>query len=1016
MTSGSYTIAGTSPDYADIDAWQAAISGNLTGVVEGKIRAGTHEMRGDIDADGFTTTASNYCKLTYDTGAHHAGDLFGGVQLQGLHSSHDDTNPHILNITADHTRVVGLNFNRWVGTSDEAIRMSATGCYIEQCLFWGACNINGDGIAYSRTGSTDTMYVSNCFFGWLGRQAVLAQGTTLDGTIYIYNCTGVHLNLTNDSTDGTTATTGYVGFGDDLGAGTTVGINWQIKNTFAHCHPSSQGASHTHQCFGKTSASTWLNCNNNGSADSSAPGTSAQTSLAIGSQFENLPTEQIAGANTGNDISATIEDAYINGGAATTNYGSNTQIGIDNSPVINTLIRFDLSNVTNGVRVLGGGMYWQKDDTQTTNMTMGFHRLLRAWVEAQVTHNIYSTGNSWATAGGFGANDIEDDNGEGDPGRVVTRSASFVVQSSRVANGEWFRLSFGKFIEWAQDAIDGSGPGGDANDFDIFMRWNAGSTAQYCASSEAADGDRPELYLFYDTSGSPTDVMPVLGGSLDGNGVDLGSDTDYPIGDTDLYGNTRDASWDIGAVGIAPPQTATGTLVTQAGVGYDGVLSSEATLAAPSLEQAGLGYDGVLQGADFLHPIYPIQGGWTGEATDIDEEPPVDADFIASAAAPSRVQLLNNGGFEDALTVDDWLSQGPTRVAEGGAQEGAYVGEVTGTSSAGHAHGQRIPVDPDAIYELSAYMRRTAGTIAKAYLALIPRRSNDSQVYVEDAQHSRGAATWITADVSPSDTTCQVASTANWELFNYTYMRVGVNPDGSDLGNEGHLTKDIRLAATPFVGNTVSFYTTAGRSIPKGTWIRPHQSGGTYIYPTVPAGYFEIPATWTRFVGRVGPGHRDPKEDCVYGEGRGSSDLWWPETAFAQVLLLLLYETVDSTTVQVDDVRLERLDNVTYVPLKPTLDPQASDRHHVRYRYAKDVALGTVNLKVRLLMRTNKWSPENLGVARSGWYMNEIASWQHNDIGTTPTTVKQTLSGAQADAIAYSSDKDLWLEFEATSA
>jgi hypothetical protein len=1012
-TSGSFTIGGASPDYATIQAWADSPTGALTGVYEGKIRAGTYTERADID-HAYATTDANHMKLTYDTGAYHGGDLRGGVSIQGVE---DGSDLHLLNISKDYTRVIGLNFNRWTGTSTEAIRINdANECYVERCLFWGAGNINADGIIYLCTATTDKLFVSNCFFGWIGRTSIMVQGD-YSGTVYVYNCTSIFASFGNQNCANNIERS-YVGIGDDLGnPPTTNGVNWQIKNTFSHCCPDGNGISAP--AFAKGSASSWTNCNNNGSSDTTAPGTSAQTSLTVTSQFANNWTEETAGENTGNDVSATCDDAVIKSGSATTNFGTADGEVEDASPSEETLTRWDLSNVSNSARILGALINVKKSNTNTTNKTLTFYRLLRAWVEGQVTWNIYSTGNNWGTAGALGAGtDVESANADG--ATAVIRSAGFevavVTGNHQVQQNEWHRLNAGKFVEWVQDAIDGSAPGADANDFEIITRWFAGNGSETWYSNEDTDGDRPEVQYWFDTAASPMNIMPKLTGSLDGNGVDLGSDTDYAIGDTDLYGLTRDATWDIGAVGF-DPQTLTGAVITQAGVAYDGVLvpGLQTLVQDAAVNVPGVGYDGVIQGADFLHPIYPIQGGWTGEATDIDEEPPVDADFIASAAAPTRVQLLNNGGFEGVLTVDDWLNQGPTRVAEGGAQEGAYVGEVTGASSTGHAHGQRIPVDPDAIYELSAYMRRTAGTIAKAYLALIPRRSNDSQVYVEDAQHSRGAATWITADVDPSDTTCQVADTSKWDSFSFTYMRVGVNPDESDLGNEGHLTKDIRLAATPFTGNTVNFFTTAGQAIPKGTWVRPHQSGGTYIYPTVPAGYFEIPATWTRFAGRVGPGHRDPKEDCVYGEGRGSSDLWWPETAFAQVLLLLLYETVDSTTVQVDDVRLERLDNVTYVPLKPTLDPQASDRHHVRYRYAKDVALGTVNLKVRLLMRTNKWTPESLGVARAGWYMNEIASWQHNDIGTTPTTVKQTLSGAQADAIAYSSDKDLWLEFEATS-
>ena len=144
IASGSYTIGGTSPNYATIQLFEDDLATTLTGVVEGKIREGDYYE--SVTVGGVTATAANYIKFTYDTDAFHSPHgtlgLRSGVQLHGKTSSPTDN--HLFNSTQDHVRFVGLNFNRWKGVSTEAIRIGADGNYVEQCLFWGSCNINAD--------------------------------------------------------------------------------------------------------------------------------------------------------------------------------------------------------------------------------------------------------------------------------------------------------------------------------------------------------------------------------------------------------------------------------------------------------------------------------------------------------------------------------------------------------------------------------------------------------------------------------------------------------------------------------------------------------------------------------------------------------------------------------------------------------------------------------------------------------------------------------------------------------
>jgi len=105
-------------------------------------------------------------------------------------------------------------------------------------------------------------------------------------------------------------------------------------------------------------------------------------------------------------------DTEIRSDTATGNYGTANivHIGEYNSgiSVRRTLIKFDLSSLAANVLVTSATLklYCLSDFANNASIVRAY-RLLRAWVETQATWNIYSTGNNWATAGGFGAADCE---------------------------------------------------------------------------------------------------------------------------------------------------------------------------------------------------------------------------------------------------------------------------------------------------------------------------------------------------------------------------------------------------------------------------------------------------------------------------------------------------------------------------------------------------------------------------------------------------------------------------------
>jgi hypothetical protein len=105
-------------------------------------------------------------------------------------------------------------------------------------------------------------------------------------------------------------------------------------------------------------------------------------------------------------------DIYIESGAPTTNQNAQTVVSAGEfnagANITRTLIKFDLSSIPAGVTINSAVLsLYATTDLSSNARTFRVFRQLRAWVESQATWNIYSTGNNWATAGGFGATDCE---------------------------------------------------------------------------------------------------------------------------------------------------------------------------------------------------------------------------------------------------------------------------------------------------------------------------------------------------------------------------------------------------------------------------------------------------------------------------------------------------------------------------------------------------------------------------------------------------------------------------------
>lgn len=466
------------------------------------------------------------------------------------------------------------------------------------------------------------------------------------------------------------------------------------------------------------------------------------------------------------------------------------------------------------------------------------------------------------------------------------------------------------------------------------------------------------------------------------------------------------------AVRLAQAQTLTGTLVTQAGVAYDGTLVPDSFLTASVVEQAGVPNSGVLYGADFLRPVIDTaSGGWLGSVKDIDEEPASDTDFVYSPAAPNRVALIDES-WESG--DGGWTLNDCTRENVGaGAYDGSYVIQCSrGAGLVGTLDAPSfITIDPLARYRVSLAAKKVSGTTSKMYVGMVTRNSAADYLYPNYSAIIQNTLTYLTAAAGPTDTSITVADATNWVDGNSAAVCLfDVWPDFSDVESGRAYNQSppgpasINIPVGGISGNVISLESAVGGTgYPAGTWVRCHRHTGTFMYPVPDK---SLTGSWVVYEGYFGPGFQSLR-DRFYGSpnlAAGDGDTWRPGSVDFKPYVLLNYESVDATVSHVDSFLLERLDNVKIVKLETTWETGLDGRDHVRYRYRKDVAVGTVNLKVTLLQRAtsdpftkNKYT--------------EIESWQHNNIGTGWTSQKQTITN---DA-GITNRLELYLQFEATS-
>jgi hypothetical protein len=181
-------------------------------------------------------------------------------------------------------------------------------------------------------------------------------------------------------------------------------------------------------------------------------------------------------------------DAFINSNSPTTNYGTNTNIGMGEAygyswGVYRSLIKFTClsdGTIPSGAIIDSGSIFLRKyGDFSNNARTLRAYRVKRAWTEAGVTWNKYDGVNDWQTAGATGANDIE----ATDVGNVSVPATG---------DGDWIEIPL--TASAVQEIVAGTWTN---NGYLLKVDTETDDYWGYGASDWADDTYRPRIYVVY---------------------------------------------------------------------------------------------------------------------------------------------------------------------------------------------------------------------------------------------------------------------------------------------------------------------------------------------------------------------------------------------------------------------------------------------------------------------------------------------------------------------------------------
>ena len=187
---------------------------------------------------------------------------------------------------------------------------------------------------------------------------------------------------------------------------------------------------------------------------------------------------------------AGVTDCYLQAASATTNFNNDFVIGgqdTTDATVRRALLKFVLTDIPAGSTINSATLTLTvRIDRSANARTLSVYRVRRAWIETEATWNVYSTGNSWTTAG---AADTTNDR-EGTDVGTVTQPASPAVGSTLSIT-----LTASKIQEMLTGGIFTN------NGFLLQVATESDDAILYDSTNVVTAADRPKLVVDYTPGG-----------------------------------------------------------------------------------------------------------------------------------------------------------------------------------------------------------------------------------------------------------------------------------------------------------------------------------------------------------------------------------------------------------------------------------------------------------------------------------------------------------------------------------
>ncbi|MBI5881161.1 VCBS repeat-containing protein, partial [archaeon] len=255
---------------------------------------------------------------------------------------------------------------------------------------------------------------------------------------------------------------------------------------------------------------------------------------------------------------------------------------------------------------------------------------------------------------------------------------------------------------------------------------------------------------------------------------------------------------------------------------------------------------------------------------------------------------VQNGDAETGTTYN-WVSWSGVNNTD--YRSGSYSFERIGYAQVQSS--ELIPIDINKKYNLTGWFRSngTAGN-SILYFGFIPYDKDGLQIGSQHVNLYTNSETTLYEDCNAASNSCKIVNGSNWATYAYGVMAFNVDSTGNyrDLPNRNITNYGLTVTnkGSYWEVNFTGGAPTSGVSAPKGTTVREHMYGSSYMYDG--AVYSTVPnSTWTNYSGIV-------QGESLYGIGYGK---WWRGTKYAQILMLNNYAQSTSYKLFVDDITLK---------------------------------------------------------------------------------------------------------------